>query len=496
VLNDADKIIMRGVEMMEKVKLYINGSYVDGSSGEQFATYSPSSGEKIAEIVKGNRVDAQMAIRSANENKHRIAKLTVWERSKILRDIADNLGKRKEEVAAAVAMEQGKNYYAEALIEVDRAIEGLANASEQIKWYQNSVISVKDPTKRVWTVRQPKGVYAVITPWNMPINIPIEYIAPGLATGNAVIWLPAPSVSYCTSKLMECIIEADIPQGVIQFLTGPGQEVGDELVINPGVHGIGFTGSSQTGDIIARRGYGKSMTLELGGNGPTIIMEDAVIGQREINAIASAAFMNGGQICTATARILVHKSREEEVTEGLAKYARSITVGESFDRSASMGPLHNEGICQKMDEHVTDAVVKGADIVVGGKRISGFKTNLFYEPTVLRNVSAESLINCEETFGPVVPLISYSDDQELRDLIDKSTLGLSSSIFSSDYGRAILFAEEIQTGSVVINDRSNYWELHIPFGGISGKTSGRGRLGGFAAIEAMTDSKTISMTVK
>ncbi|MEX2460686.1 MAG: aldehyde dehydrogenase family protein [Paenibacillaceae bacterium] len=480
---------------MNKVDLFINGVYDKGCSGERFMTYSPSSGEKVAEVVMGNREDARMAIRSANENKHRIAKLTVWDRAKILRDIADNLERRKDEVAWAVALEQGKNY-TEALIEISRAIEGFANASEHIKWYQNSIISVKDPTKRVWTIRQPKGVYAVITPWNMPINIPVEYIAPGLATGNAIIWLPAPSVSYCTSKLLECIIESDLPKGVFHFLTGPGNEVGDELVINPGVQGIGFTGSSQTGDIIARRGYEKSMTLELGGNGPTIIMEDAVIGDREINAIASASFMNGGQICTATARILVHKSREEEVAHKLIHYARSIVVGESFDKNATMGPLHNEAVCQKMEEHIADAVGKGAEIGIGGKRISGFKTNLFFEPTILRNVSAESHINCNETFGPVVPLITYTEDQELKTMIDKSTLGLSSSIFSSDFGRAILFAEEIQTGSVVINDRSNYWELHIPFGGISGKTSGRGRLGGMASIEAMTDSKTISMTVK
>jgi acyl-CoA reductase-like NAD-dependent aldehyde dehydrogenase len=349
---------------MKKVDLFINGAHVEGSSGDRFVTYSPSTGESVAEIVKGNREDARMAIRAANENKQRIAKLTVWDRAMILRNIADNLEKKKEEVAWAVALEQGKTY-AEALIEISRAIEGFANASEHIKWYQNSVISVKDPTKRVMTIRQPKGVYAVITPWNMPINIPVEYIAPGLATGNAIVWLPAPSVSYCTSKLMACIIESDIPKGVFHFLTGPGQEVGDELVVNPGVNGIGFTGSSQTGDIIARRGYEKSMTLELGGNGPTIIMEDAVIGEREINAIASASFMNGGQICTATARILVHKSREEEVSNGLANYARSIVVGESFDRNAKMGPLHNEGVCQKMDEHIAEAVEKGAEIVVG-----------------------------------------------------------------------------------------------------------------------------------
>lgn len=481
---------------MKKVNFFINGESRTSDSGETFITYSPSSGEPVAMVEKGTRKDAQLGIEAAYKNKDKFANLSVWDRSMILRNIADKLEENKEEVAKAMSLEQGKPYYTEALIEVGRAVEGFGNASEHIKWFETSVINVKDPTKRVWTIRQPKGVFGVITPWNMPINIPVEYIAPGLATGNTIVWLPAPSVSYCTSKLMECISEADVPAGIVNFVTGLGEEVGDEIVINPKVNGIGFTGSSQTGSIIAKRGSKKSMILELGGNGPTIIFDDAKIGEKEFKGIASASFINAGQICAATGRVLVHESRKSEVIDGLVNYAKTIKVGESFDERTMMGPLHTEDVCKKMDKHTEDATSRGAKIEFGGKRLNGFKTNLFYEPTIISNVHPDALANCEETFGPIAPIVTFSDKNELKEIINKSSAGLTASVFTSDMSKAIRYAEEIKTGIVNINDRSTYWELHIPFGGASGTNSGKGRLGGMKMIGEMTDLKTITMTIE
>ncbi|AJY77936.1 succinate-semialdehyde dehydrogenase [Paenibacillus beijingensis] len=404
--------------------------------------------------------------------------------------------KRKEEVAYAVALEQGKPYNTEALGEVTRAVEGFANASEHIKWFETSVINVKDPTKRVFSIRQPKGVYGVITPWNFPINIPVEYIAPALAAGNAVVWLPAPSVSYSAWKLMECIIDADLPSGAVNFITGPGSEAGDGIVIHPEVNGIGFTGSTKTGNIISQRGAGKHMILELGGNGPTIIADDAELNEQNLTAIASSCFSNAGQICTAAGRIIVHQAREYEVVSFLARYAQSLIVGESFDQKINMGPMHNEDNCSKLDTHIADAVNRGAEVVFGGRRLENFKTRLFYQPTVLRNVHPDSLANCEESFGPLAPVVSFSNDRELKEIVSKSSLGLSSAIFTSNINKAFNLAESMKTGIVNINDRSNYWELHIPFGGISGGSSGRGRLGGMKVLEEMTDLKTITFTIQ
>lgn len=480
---------------MKNVYLYINGQVMKSVEGKTFSTYNPSTGEMVAQVEKSSRKDAQLAIESANRAKEKFAQLTVWDRSKLLRRIADKVERRKEEIASAITLEQGKPYYQESLREVELAVEGFANASEQIKWFETSVITVKDPTKRVWTIRQPKGVYGVITPWNVPVNIPVEYIAPGLATGNTIVWLPAPSVSYCTSKLMDCIIEADIPKGVVNYLTGPGEEAGDEIVINPMVDAIGFTGSTQVGNIIAKQGFKKTMVLELGGNGPTVIFEDAKITKKEIKAIGSACFMNAGQVCAATGRILVHESRVFEITKGLVEYAKDIIIGDPFSQETTMGPLHNETICKKMDSHIQDAVEKGAKVEFGGKRREGFNTNLFYEPTILSNVHGDALVNCEETFGPIAPIVTFSTDNELKELINKSSAGLTSAVFTSDISRAIKFAENIKTGIVNINDKSSYWELHLPFGGVSGRESGKGKLGGKKMLEEMTDLKVITMTI-
>lgn len=481
---------------MSKVCHFINGKLEDSNSGETFFTYSPSSGEQVAEVARGSREDARLAVSAAIAGKEKLAKLSVWDRSGILRRIADILEKKKEEVARAIALEQGKPYYGEALLEVSRAIEGFSICSEHIKWLETSVIPVKDPTKRVWSIRQPRGVYGVITPWNYPVNIPVEYIAPGLATGNAIVWNPSPTVSYSAWKLLECIAEADLPPGAINMVTGPGQEVGDEIVLHKGVNGIGFTGSTRVGNLIAQRGAGKSLLLELGGNGPTIIMEDAELDKQAIDGIGLACFLNAGQVCAASGRILVHKSREAEMIEGLIDYAKALNVGESFDPKTTMGPMHQENSCKTMDIQIQDAIDKGGELLYGGKRADGFKTNLFYEPTVIRNVHPDSLANCEETFGPLAPIVTFNDEKELMEIVNKSKMGLTSAVFTSNLSKAIVMAEELKTGIVNINDRSSYWELHIPFGGFAGQDSGQRRLGGMKVLEEMTDLKTITMTIK
>jgi acyl-CoA reductase-like NAD-dependent aldehyde dehydrogenase len=303
-------------------------------------------------------------------------------------------------------------------------------------------------------------------------------------------------VSYCAWKLTECIIDADLPPGVFNLVTGPGQEVGDEIVISNLVNGIGFTGSTRVGNLIAQRGAGKAMILELGGNGPTVIMEDAEIDNFMIETIGVSCFTNAGQVCGAAGRILVHESRELEFTEKFMNYAKGIRVGETFDSNTIMGPMHQENNCKTMETQIQDAVERGGKVLLGGKRIDGFKTNLFFEPTIISNVHPDSLANCEETFGPLAPIVAYSDEQELKEIINKSRMGLCSSIFTKDVSKAILFAEEIKTGIVNINDRSSYWELHIPFGGVSGKDSGKGKLGGMKVLEEMTDLKTITVTIR
>jgi acyl-CoA reductase-like NAD-dependent aldehyde dehydrogenase len=478
----------------ENLKMYIAGHWVDSESERTFEAHNPATGAVIANLPEGTRADARQAISAANENKHKIANMSVWDRSRLCQRIAEVMEQRKDELAYVLTEDQGKPYYTEALPEVEFALHGFHNAAEQVKWLETSVIPVEDPNKRVFSFRQPRGVYAVITPWNFPINIPVEYLAPGLAAGNAIVWVPAPTTSVCAVKLMECLEEAGVPAGVVNLVTGPGPVVGDEIVAHPGTHGIGFTGSPQTGKHIAQRAAGKPLLLELGGNGPTIILDDAEL-ELASAASASGCFFNAGQVCSATERILVQRRAHDELAERLVAAAEAVHLGDAFDQATTMGPLNNQPTAQKMDRHLADGVAKGAVVLVGGERARGLSSDLFYMPTVIDNIAIDSLLNNEETFGPVAPLMTFDDYDEALAIATQNNLGLVSAVFTSNIKNAFYFAERLRTGIVNINENSNYWESHIPFGGVSGTQSGLGRIGGKHTLMEMTDLRTICLDV-
>jgi succinate-semialdehyde dehydrogenase/glutarate-semialdehyde dehydrogenase len=404
--------------------------------------------------------------------------------------IADAIEARKTSLARTLTLEQGKPYHSEALGEVEHAVASFRNCAEQIKWLETAVMPVEAPTKRVFSIRQPRGVYAIVTPWNFPYMIPAEYLAPGLAAGNAIVWVPAPTTSLCAVELTRAIEEADLPPGALNLVTGPGPVVGDAIVAHPGTNGVGFTGSPGTGEQIMRRAAGKPCLLELGGNGPTIILDDADIDAAAASA-ALGCFFNAGQVCCATERILVHPAVHDEVVAKLAERARAITLGDPLAEGTTMGPLNNEPTAEKTDRHIRDATERGATVIVGGKRAPGFATSLYYQPTVIDGMTPEMAGHREETFGPVAKVMTVADDDEALRVADDSELGLVSAVFTKDLKRAFRFAEALRTGIVVINDFTDYWELHIPFGGASGKRSGIGRIGGKHALMEMTDLKTI-----
>ena len=479
---------------IKSLKMYIGGRWVGSESEKTFEAYNPATNEVIALVPEGTRNDARQAIVAANEHKHKIAGMSVWDRSRLCRRIADVMEQRKEELARVLTQDQGKPYYREALPEVEFAIHGFQNAAEQIKWLETAVIPVENPSKRVFSFRQPRGVYAVITPWNFPINIPVEYLAPGLAAGNAIVWVPAPTTSVCAVKLMECLAEAGVPAGVVNLVTGPGPVVGDEIVAQPGTNAVGFTGSPQTGDHIARRAAGKPLLLELGGNGPTIVLEDADL-ELAGTAVASGCFFNAGQVCSATERILVQRRAHGELAERLIAAAQSTRLGDPFDETTTMGPLNNRPTVEKMDRHLADGVEKGAVVLTGGGRAPELGSDLYYAPTVIDNVAPDSLLNNEESFGPVAPLMAFDDYDEALAIATNTNYGLISAVFTGNIKNAFYFAERMRTGIVNINDSSNYWESHIPFGGVSGTQSGLGRLGGKHTLMEMTDLRTICLDI-
>ena len=488
------KTDVRQERAAEELRMHIDGRWVESEGGETFDAINPATGQVIATLPKGTREDARQAIAAARRAQPSLAAMSIWERSRLLHQVADVMESRHESLARTLTEDQGKPFWSEAMFEVGKAIEGFRNAAEHVKWLEGETIRVEDPNKRVFTIYQPRGVYAVVTPWNFPMNIPVEYLAPGLAAGNAIVWVPAPTTSVCAVKLMECLEEAGVPAGAVNLVTGPGEVVGDEIVGHPDTDAVGFTGSAATGVHIARRAAGKPCLLEMGGNGPVIVLDDANM-EKAIAATCGGSFSNAGQICSSSERVLVGAGIYDEFAERAVEAAKQVRLGDPFDRSNNMGPLNNPGVARKVAEHLADSLERGASVMFGGQARSDLGSDLFFEPTVLSDVSLDSRLNLEETFGPVVPLIRVKSDEEILEIANRNTFGLVASVFTQDINRAYYFAEGIKTGTVNVNDASTYWELHVPFGGASGKFSGVGRVGGKYALREMSDLKTISIDI-
>ena len=279
------------------------------------------------------------------------------------------------------------------------------------------------------------------------------------------------------------------------MVLGPGPVVGDEVAANAGTNAVGFIGSVATGLHVATRAAGKATLLELGGNGPMVVLDDADV-DAAAEASLAASFLCAGQSCTAGERFLVHEAVHDRFVEALqAAITRSIRLGDPFSEDTTMGPLNNEPTAQKMDRHVGDAIERGAELVTGGERATGYPTDLYWEPTVLTQVTNEMEVAREETFGPVIPISRISSDDEALQIANASQYGLLTAVWTADLARGLRFAEAVDAGWVNVNESTNYWESHLPFGGRAGSSSGVGRVGGSSVLEAFTEPKTVVITL-
>jgi succinate-semialdehyde dehydrogenase/glutarate-semialdehyde dehydrogenase len=474
-----------------RTRLFIDGAFVEAASGRTVEALSPGSGEVIGLVAEADRQDAGRAVAAAQTAFSAWSRATAFERAAAMHRVAEACERRRDELARALTLDQGKPLQAESYDEVDEVIAMWHAAAEDGLRLEGAIPPSSAPGKRVLLMRRPVGTVAVVTPWNWPYTMPAEIVAPALASGNTVVWVPASSTSMCSGVLAQCVAEADLPPGVFNFLCGPGAVVGDELVSHPAVAAVGFIGSTETGLKIARSAAGKRLLLEMGGNGPMVVLDDA-----DLDAAAQAAitgcFLCAGQSCTAGERLLVHEAVREEFVARLAVLARDqVRLGDPFSDQTTLGPLNNEGVAAKMDEHVQDALARGAHAVCGGKRAEGFPTDLYWPATILDGVPSDALAAGEETFGPIAPTVSISSLEEAIRLTNSSPYGLLAAIFTGDLKRGLRYADEARAGLVNINETTNYWENHLPFGGRAGTLSGVGRVGGRYPMETLTEFQTV-----
>jgi acyl-CoA reductase-like NAD-dependent aldehyde dehydrogenase len=476
---------------MARNELWIDGSWRAPGGGEWSPSTSPSSGEVFAQVAVGTPDDIDAAVAAAGAAFPRWAAMSAFGRAAACRAVAASIAESREELARALSLDQGKPLFAEAYAEVDELVEYFLMAAGDGQRVEGSLPASVSADRRVLVQRVPLGVVGVVSPWNWPYTMAAELVAPALAAGNTVVWVPAPSTAAC-SALLAGLIGPELPAGVFNFVPGAGPVVGDALAGHPGVNAIGFVGSVATGSLVSIRAAGKTQLLELGGNGPFVVLDDADM-ELVVPAVLEAAYLCAGQSCTAGECFLVQRSVRADFTEAvLAATAAQVRLGDPFDPATTMGPLNNQTVAAKVRGHVDQAVGAGARLASGGRPLEGMPTELYFQPTVIDQVTMEMQVAREETFGPVVAVVEVAGEAEALAIANASPYGLTAAVFSADLERALRFAEAARYGWVNINASTNLWESHLPFGGRSGSSSGRGRVGGRYPIEAFTEPKTIT----
>lgn len=475
--------------------MYIDGEWYT-KKGSEKDVISPSTGTSIGTITPAGYEEVDRALKAADREKTNLEKMTVFERADMLIRIADVIDTHRKELAKIITLEMGKPYHTEAWGEVTASAQAFRDAAEQIKWMSSEIPSVREKNVHVYAYRKPVGVFTVITPFNFPLcTASCYYLAPGLAAGNTILWMPPISCSASASVFMKCFEEAYVPDGMINMVIGTSAEAKTAAVVHPLTAAIGFTGSTKTGNTIMEKAKAKKALMELGGNGPVIVLKDADL-EKAAEGILIGNFSNAGQICTSTERVLVDDSVADKLAEILLKKLNRYRVGDPMDANTTMGPVHNMDIVKTVLRQLQDAVAKGAKIISPHSGVmEGAPTENYLHPTVIDHVSKDAFVNIEETFGPLLALVRFKEEKEIEPLIRMSPYGLAAGLFTEDLKKGMEMALDMKFGYVNINSGSSYWDWTFPAGGAGGKQSGYGRSGGKWSILEMSEERCISINL-
>ncbi|HSW84408.1 MAG TPA: NAD-dependent succinate-semialdehyde dehydrogenase [Usitatibacter sp.] len=473
-------------------RIFIDGRWIDAAERCTFAVNDPASSRVLAEIPDGGAADARAAADAAHGAFPEWRARTAADRARILKRWHALILERREDLARLMTLEQGKPLR-ESRAEIDYAASFVEWFAEEARRAYGEIIPSPHAGRKVMVVREPIGVVAAITPWNFPAAMLTRKAAPALAAGCTVVAKPAEDAPLSSLALAHLAAEAGLPAGVLNVVTASrarAAQVVDVWLADFRVRKLTFTGSTAVGKHLARESADtlKKVSLELGGNAPFIVFEDADL-EAAVAGLMAAKFRNAGQTCICPNRVFVHERVVEPFTSLLTRKVKSLRVGRGIDEATEIGPLINARAIAKVEEHIADAVAHGARLIIGGRRACvGESEGHFFEPTIIANVTPEMRLSCEETFGPVVPISTFDDERAVVGLANGTPYGLAAYFYTRDAARIWRVSGALETGMVAINDFALSSEV-APFGGV--KASGYGREGSRHGLDEFLHTKYV-----
>ncbi|MGH7950510.1 MAG: NAD-dependent succinate-semialdehyde dehydrogenase [Limisphaerales bacterium] len=471
---------------MKTYPLYLNGQWV--RSQKTIRVVNPSTTEAFAEICTVDRAAVAQAVKDAHAAFPTWRALTGKARGAFLNKIADEIEKRRDEIARVITLENGKPL-AQSLGEVAMSVDHLRWFAEEARRAYGRIVPHQTDGKRNLVVKTPLGVVAAISPWNFPLVLALRKVAPALAAGNTVILKPASATPICAALFAECVEAAKLPPGVFQLVAGSAKEIAQEFLDNPLCRKITFTGSTEVGKSLIQGAANqvKPLSLELGGHAPVLVFDDADL-DAAVEGAMITKFRNTGQSCIASNRIYVQRGIYEKFLDKFVQQTKAMKTGDGFEDGVLVGPLINEEGLNKALEHIQDATKRGAKLLCGGKRIQ--RKGFFLEPTVLADVPADAACMSEETFAPIAPVVPFDDEMKAIEQANNSPYGLSAYAFTRNLSRAFRLMELLEAGTLGINDGVPTTS-QCPFGGV--KQSGWGRELGVEGMDAFLETKHVSL---